>query len=161
MSVSFPTYRPTKATRDAVLKDVVLRDNPARPFGVAAGTVIGPDTLLVVDVASPLTVRPAVAGEPVTPGTNLVGVSVGYATATATTDGEVLVYLKTGEPTVRMKLDVPATGVVVGERYALAVSTDANGYDVQVLDNSAPEPTSNLLVVEFDSNTKEAAVVLL
>lgn len=162
MSVSFPTYRPTKANRDVVLQDVVMRDNPARPYAVEAGVVIGPDTLLVVDTASPLTVRPAVTGEPTVPGTNLVGVSVGYATSTATLAGEVLVYLKTENTTVRMKLLDSTDTPVVGERYAIDSSTtDLNGYPVQLLDTSAPVATSNLLVVEFDAVTLEASVQVL
>lgn len=159
MSVSFPIYKTGKATRDAVLKDVIMRDQPSRPIGVAAGTVIGPDEILVVNTTSPLTARPAVSGEPITPGTTLVGVSVGYSTSTASVAGQVLYYLHTEGQTVRMKCEGAAP--IVGERYAIISTVDANGYTVQKLDTSAPVATSNLLVDEYDADNQMAAVVIL
>lgn len=159
MSVSFPKMRNGKASRDAILKDVIMRDQPARPVGVAAGTIIGPDEILVVNTTSPLTVRPAVSGEPVTPGTTLAGVSVGYSTATATVAGEVMYYLHTEEQTARVEVQGPAP--VVGGRYALITTVDANGYTVQKLDTSAVVATSNLMVDEYDAVSNKAAVQIL
>lgn len=159
MSVSFPVnVTKSKVSRDVILKDVVMRDQPSRPVAVAAGTVIGPDQILVTNTISPLTVKAAVA-EDLAGAATYVGVSVGYGTATALVDGEVMRYLNTEGQTARIVVEGPAP--VIGERYDIIDGVDANGYITQKLDTSAPVATSTLLVEEYDALSNVASVALL
>lgn len=159
MSVSFPEYRKGKATRDVTLNDTVTRDFPTRPIGVAAATVIAPDQLLVVNTTSPLTARPAVAGDLLTSGgSTFVGISNSYATSSATDAGSVIYKLPTEFTTVRMVVTGPAP--VVGGRYDIVTSV-VDGYTVQNLDTSAIVATSRLLVDEYDADSKVAAILIV
>lgn len=158
---SFPALRTVPLAVNFSIKDGVIIEVPTRPIGVAAGTIINPGDLLVVNTAAPLTVRPAVTGEPVTPGTNLVGVATGLSTATATAAGEVLYFLKQEGLTIRGTLNNTAQVPVVGSRYAIISTVDADGNTIQKVDTSAPVATADLLCVEFDAVTKKAAFEVL
>jgi hypothetical protein len=160
-SPSFPAVRPRPLAQNFTICDGVILELPTRPIGVAAGEIINPGDLLVVDTASPLTARVAVTGEPVTPGTNLIGIASGLSTATATVAGEVLYFLKQEGMTVRGTLNNVAQTPVVGSRYAIISTVDANGNTIQKVNTSAAVATADLLCVEFDSVTKKAVFEIL
>ena len=158
-SPSFPAVRPRPLAQNFTICDGVILELPTRPIGVAAGELINPGDLLVVDTASPLTARVAVTGEPVTPGTNLIGIASGLSTATVA--GEVLYFLKQEGMTVRGTLNNVAQTPVVGSRYAIISTVDVNGNTIQKVDTSAAVATADLLCVEFDSVTKKAVFEIL
>jgi hypothetical protein len=158
------TFLPSKKTRDFCISDTEIALTNARTLVAEAGSVIAPDTLVVLDNANPDSVTEAITGMPVTSTDLIMGVTTTYSTNSATADGLVGVAKVVPGMTFRIKSNqalVNQAGVnaIIGSRFFIASSTDADGFIHQVLDVAGGvEITSSLKVVDGDFLTDTVLV---
>lgn len=161
-------FLPSKKTRDFCMSDTVIAFSNARLEAVAAGTTIAPDTLVLLSALHPDTVIEATTGTPVIGTDTVYGVTTVYSNNTASVAGLVGVAKLLPGMNFRVELNTAlatnqaAVNAIIGNRYFIASSTDADGFIHQLLDNSgANQPTSMIRVVDADFNTNTALVEIV
>lgn len=161
------TFPPSKKTRDFSIADTILSFSNTRVEAVAAGTVMAPDTLVLLSAVNPDTVIEATTGTPVVGTDTVYGVTATYSNNTSSVDGMVVVTKLLPGMTFRVKLKTAlanqaAVEAIIGNQYLIESSTDADGFIHQILDNSvASSPTAMLRVVDADFTTETALVEIV
>jgi hypothetical protein len=167
------TFAPAKKTRDFGIADTTLSFSDSRPEVVAAGHILAPDTLVVLTALSPDTVAAALTGMPVIGTDTVFGVTTTYSNNSASVAGLVGVAHALPGMTYRVKVDATAAAVllaggqtsmdaIIGIRYFLTTTTDADGFDHQVLNvTGGTQPTSMIRVVDGDFSTGVVLVQLV
>jgi len=157
---SYPNvFLPSKKTRDFSISDTEIALSNARLLAVAARTpVLAPDTLVKLSGVSPETVIAVETGAPISGTDTLMGVTTTYSSNTALVAGVVGVAKLIPGMSFRVKsakamADQAAIDAIIGLRYFLTTTTDADGFDHQVLDTNTIQATSLIKVVDGDYTT--------
>lgn len=160
-------FLPSKKTRDFGLADAVIPMSNARLEAVAAGPTIGPDTLVLLSALNPDTVVSAPTGTPVIGTDTVFGITATYSNNTSILSGLVGVVKIIPGMSFRVLSDTALTNqagvnAVIGNRYFLTTTTDADGFPHQVLAVSGGNQATSMIRVvdgDFSTNVLEVQIV--
>ncbi len=165
------SFLPSKKTRDFCITDTVIAFDDTHVVKVADGNTLAPDTLVVLTALHPDTVAAALTGMPVIGTDTVFGVTACYSNNTQSAAGNVIVAKTLPGMTYRVQLDETAKAAItsqtlleaiMGNRYFLATTTDADGFDHQVLDvTGGTQITSMIRVIDGDYTTGTVLVQII
>lgn len=150
------------------MSDTVIDMDNTRVLVVAAGATLAPDTLVLLTAINPDTVAAAPTGTPAIGVDTVFGVTATYSNNTTVVAGVCIVAKLLPGMTFRVVSDtalVNQAGVnaIIGNRYFLTTTVDADGFNHQVLAVSGGNQVTSMIRVvdgDFATNTVLVEVVV-